>query len=233
MPGNWPRPPADTPHSVTGMDAEFLHFLAQSVSGGEPAQAKELAQEVLARGIDPLQALQAGFLKGMDQVGRGFECGEMFLPDLVRAGAAVKAAVQVLEPELVRLGTAPETAGVVVLGTIQGDIHEIGKSLVGTMLTANGFQVHDLGVDVPPDRFVAKAGEVGADIVGVSSLLTTTMLRQRDVIAGLAEAGLRPQVKVLVGGAPVSAQWAKQIGADGYSEDAFGAVRVAREVLTR
>ncbi len=213
------------------MDAEFLQSLTRSVVDGEPNEAEALARQALARGVDPLTALQAGFVPGMDEVGRAFGCGEMYLPDLVRAGAAMKAAVRVLEPALLRSGTALHSAGVVVLGTVQGDVHEIGKSLVGTMLTASGFAVHDLGVDVKPERFVAKAKEVGAGIVGISSLLTTTMGNQRRVIEALGQAGLRPQVKVLVGGAPVSAAWAQEIGADGYSQDAFGAVQVARQVL--
>lgn len=213
------------------MDAEFLQSLTRSVADGEPAEAEALARQALARGIDPLTALQAGFVPGMDEVGRAFGCGEMFLPDLVRAGAAMKAAVRVLEPALLRSGTALDSAGVVVLGTVQGDVHEIGKSLVGTMLTASGFAVHDLGVDVTPEKFVAKAQEVGAGIVGISSLLTTTMVNQRRVIEAMSQAGLRPRVKVLVGGAPVSAAWAKEIGADGYSQDAFGAVQMAKAVL--
>jgi len=124
-----------------------------------------------------------------------------------------------------------ESAGTVVLGTIKGDIHEIGKNLVGTMFTAGGFTVHDLGVDVPFDAFVEKAREVNANVVGVSALLTTTMANQRKVIEALDKAGLRPKVKVLVGGAPVTRGWASEIGADGYAEDAVGAVKIARELL--
>jgi trimethylamine corrinoid protein len=153
------------------------------------------------------------------------------LPDLVRAGAAMKAALQVLEPELLRRGQARDAQGTVVVGTVQGDIHEIGKNLVAAMLTANGFRVYDLGVDVPVESFVAKAKEVGADLVGLSALLTTTMLGQRRVIEALEQAGLRPRVKVLVGGAPVTREWASQIGADGFSEDAMGAVIEARRLV--
>jgi methylmalonyl-CoA mutase cobalamin-binding domain/chain len=121
--------------------------------------------------------------------------------------------------------------GRVVIGTVKGDIHEIGKNLVGMMLSASGFEVHDLGVDVPFERFVEKAREVGADIVGVSALLTTTMTGQRNVVAALETAGLRPGVKVMVGGAPVTSGWADEIGADGYSEDAVGAVALARRLM--
>ena len=132
---------------------------------------------------------------------------------------------------MTRLGTQREVLGKVVLATIHGDIHDIGKTLVGTMLSAAGFQVYDLGVDVPVTRLVEKAREVQADIVGVSALLTTTMVRQRDVIEALDDMGMRPQVKVMVGGAPVTKEWVKEIGADGYSEDAIGAVAVARQLV--
>jgi corrinoid protein of di/trimethylamine methyltransferase len=210
---------------------ELFETMAQSILDGEPEDAERLAREALAQGIEPLEAINHGFVPGMDEVGRGFGCGELFLPDLVRAGAAMKAATKVLEPEMLRRGTVRESAGTVVLGTIKGDIHEIGKNLVGTMFTAGGFTVHDLGVDVPFDAFVEKARDVNANVVGVSALLTTTMANQRKVIEALDKAGLRPKVKVLVGGAPVTRGGANEIGADGYAEDAVGAVKVARELL--
>jgi methanogenic corrinoid protein MtbC1 len=128
-------------------------------------------------------------------------------------------------------GAVRPAAGVLVLGTVKGDIHEIGKNLVGTMFTANGYRVHDLGVDVPYERFAAAAAEFGADLVGVSALLTTTMMGQRRVIEALDKVGLRGRVKVLIGGAPVTREWAREIGADGYSEDAAGAVQMAKSLL--
>jgi methylmalonyl-CoA mutase cobalamin-binding domain/chain len=143
----------------------------------------------------------------------------------------MKAAVAVLEPEMARRGSSRHILGKVVIGTVEGDIHDIGKTLVATMLSASGFEVYDLGVSVPLQRFVDKAGEVGADIVGLSALLTTTMVKQRKIIEDLAEAGLRPKVKVMVGGAPVTRGWADEIGADGYSEDAMGAVAVAKQLV--
>jgi methanogenic corrinoid protein MtbC1 len=152
------------------------------------------------------------------------------LPHLVMAGNTMKAALTWLEPALKASGMARETLGTVVLGTVAGDIHEIGKSLVGVMLTANGFVVHDLGVDVPASNFIQAARETGADLVALSALLTTTMSIQRTVIEELVEAGLRDRVKVMVGGAPVSTQWAQEIGADGYAEDAVGAVALARQL---
>jgi corrinoid protein of di/trimethylamine methyltransferase len=210
---------------------ELFEAMARSVLDGEPEDAQRLAAEAVARGVEPLEAINRGFVPGLNEVGRGFGCGELFLPDLVRAGAAMKAALQVLEPELLRRGQARDAQGTVVVGTVQGDIHEIGKNLVAAMLTANGFRVYDLGVDVPVESFVAKAKEVGADLVGLSALLTTTMLGQRRVIEALEQAGLRPRVKVLVGGAPVTREWASQIGADGFSEDAMGAVIEARRLV--
>lgn len=213
------------------MSAELFQKMAQSVIDGEVELAEELARQALAQGIDPLRAINEGFVIGVNTVGDQFACGEMFLPDLVLAGEVMKAAVAILEPEMTRRGTHREMLGQVVIGTVEGDIHDIGKTLVATMLSASGFQVYDLGVDVPIARFVEKALEVKADIVGLSALLTTTMVRQKDVIEALEEAGVRPQVKVMVGGAPVTRGWAEEIGADGYSEDAIGAVAVARQLV--
>lgn len=210
---------------------ELFKAMAQSIIDGEPEDAERLAREALAQGLEPLDAINKGFVPGVDEVGRGFGCGDLFLPDLVRAGAAMKAATRVLEPEMLRRGSARASAGTIVLGTIKGDIHEIGKNLVGTMFTASGFAVHDLGVDVPFDAFVEKAKEVNANVVGVSALLTTTMANQRRVVEAFEKAGLRSKVKLLVGGAPVTRGWASEIGADGYAEDAVGAVKVARELL--
>jgi methanogenic corrinoid protein MtbC1 len=147
------------------------------------------------------------------------------------ASEAMKAAVAVLEPEMRQRGDQRRMLGTVVLGSVQGDIHEIGKSLVGIMLSANGFAVHDLGVSVATDAFVAKARELEADIVGVSALLTTTMVVQRSVVQALDAAGLRPRVRIMVGGAPVNRQWAEEIGADAYAKDAMSAVAVAKSLL--
>lgn len=213
------------------MSDELFQAMAQSVIDGEVDDARRLAQEAIERGIDPLEAINKGFVVGVNYVGEQFAAGEMFLPDLVLAGEAMKAAVEVLEPELARRGTERQMLGTVVIGTIEGDIHDIGKTLVATMLSTAGFKVHDLGVDVPVSTFIDKAREVEADIVGVSALLTTTMVKQRDVVEALEEAGLRSRVKVMVGGAPVTQGWADEIGADGYSEDAIGAVAVAKRLV--
>ncbi|MGD8475057.1 MAG: B12-binding domain-containing protein [Anaerolineae bacterium] len=213
------------------MSEELYKQMAQAVIDGDDDEASALAQRALEQGVDPLDAINKGYTAGMDVVGELYSTGEYFLPDLILGGEAMKAALAALEPALKASGQEREVAGVVVLGTVKGDIHEIGKSLVGSMLSANGFEVYDLGIDIEADEFVAKAREYKADIVALSALLTTTMLHQRDVIEHLAEAGLRDKVKVMVGGSPVTQGWAEQIGADGFAEDAAGAVGVAKKLM--
>jgi 5-methyltetrahydrofolate--homocysteine methyltransferase len=208
-------------------------FLAmqQSIINGAPDTASALAQDSLATGIAPLDAINQGFVPGMHTVGEQFAQGKMFLPDMMASAEAMRAAMGVLDPELKKLGSERPSAGTVVLGTTKGDIHEIGKILVGTLLSAHGFRVIDLGVDVPGERFASKARDLKADIVGVSALLTTTMRNQRSVVEALDRAGLRPQVKIIVGGAPVTRRWADEIGADGYAKDAMSAVGLAQELM--
>lgn len=213
------------------MSEELFKKMAQSVIDGDDDEAAALAQQALDQGVDALQAINKGFTAGMDVVGELYSTGEYFLPDLILGGEAMKAALGVLEPALKASGLSREVLGKIVLGTVKGDIHEIGKSLVGSMLSANGFEVFDLGIDIEADEFVAKAREYDADIVALSALLTTTMLHQRDVIEHLAEAGLRDRVKVMVGGSPVTPGWAEQIGADGFAEDAAGAVVTAKKLM--
>ena len=212
---------------------ELYQAMSQSVIDGEPEQAEELAQKAISLDLDPLEVIDYGYTHGMNVLGDRFARGEVFLPHLVMGGEAMKAAIAVLEPELARRQQQRQVLGKVVIGTVAGDIHEIGKSLVATMLSANGFQVFDLGVDVPIATFVEKARELEADIVGLSALLTTTMLNQGKVIESFQEAGLREKVKVIVGGAPVSQSWAEEIRADGYSENAVGAVALAKELMGR
>jgi corrinoid protein of di/trimethylamine methyltransferase len=215
------------------MSTELFQKMEQSILDGDTDVSMELAKQAVALGIDPLEAINQGYIIGVNKMGESFACGEAFLPELVMAGEAMKAAVAVLEPEMKKRGTSRKILGKVVLATVQGDIHEIGKTLVGTMLSASGFEVHDLGVDVPADKIVAKVKEVDADIVGLSALLTTTMVKQRDVIEALDKEGLRRKVKVMVGGAPVTREWVNRIEADGYSEDAIGAVNVAKQLMTK
>jgi len=213
------------------MHLMLFHNMTQSVIDGEVEDAERLARQAIEEGIDPLQAINEGFMPGVNTVGEQYNCGEMFIPDLVMAGEAMKAAIAIFEPEMIRRGIARQSLGRVVLGTVEGDIHDIGKTLVGTMLSANGFLVYDMGVNVPPQKFIDKAGEVAAQIIGLSTLLTTTMPNQRKFIQELESRGLRQKYKVMVGGAPVTRGWAEEIGADGYSEDALGAVKVAKKLL--
>jgi corrinoid protein of di/trimethylamine methyltransferase len=213
------------------MSEDLYKKMAQAVIDGEAGDAKALAQQALDEGVDPLEAINKGFTAGMEVVGELYSTGEYFLPDLIMGGEAMKAALATLEPALKAAGQAREVLGKVVLGTVKGDIHEIGKSLVGSMLSANGFEVYDLGIDVESEAFVVRAREYDADIVALSALLTTTMLHQRDVIEHLAEAGLREQVKVIIGGVPANPEWAQEIGADAYAENATEAVDVVKQLV--
>lgn len=213
------------------MNHEIFSAMAKSIMEGDAESAENLALGALEAGIDPLDAINRGFIVGLDKVGELFSAGEAFLPELVMAGEAMKSAVSTLEPEMAKRGKGRQILGTVVLGTIEGDIHDIGKSLVGTMLSVAGFKVFDLGVDVPLLTLIEKAREENADIIGVSALLTTTMAKQRDLVEALEDIGLRASIKVMVGGAPVTQAWADEIGADGYSEDALGAVAVAKNLL--
>ena len=212
------------------MSAELFQSMAQAIIDGDSELAVALAEQSLEAGIDPLESINQGFVAGINQVGEAYTCGDAFLPDLVMAGEAMKDAVSVLEPEMARRGAHRQMLGKVVLATVEGDIHEIGKSLVGIMLSASGFQVYDLGVDVATKKIVQTAQEVQADIVALSALLTTTMSKQKEVIEALSAAGVPS--KVMVGGAPVTREWVKRIGADGYSEDAIGAVQVAKTLVS-
>jgi corrinoid protein of di/trimethylamine methyltransferase len=212
------------------MSQETYEGLAQAVIDGEPEDAEEQARLALEQGLDPLACINEGLSPGIDRVGELFATGEYFLPDLIMGGDAMKAALAILEPALAG-GQERELLGRVVLGTVEGDLHEIGKTLVGTMLTANGFQVTDIGVDKSAAEFIDAIRESQATLVGASALLTTTMLQQQKLIEAIEEAGLREQVKVMVGGAPITESWADKIGADGYAEDAIGAVAVSKELV--
>jgi corrinoid protein of di/trimethylamine methyltransferase len=208
------------------MSAEMIKKLAQAVVDGEAEDAVTLARQALDEGVDPLACITEGLTKGIQEVGELFASGEYFLPELIIGADAMKAALDILEPALTG-DQKREVVATVVLGTVEGDLHEIGKTLVGTMLTANGFNVVDIGVDKPPSAFIDAVKENDATILGASALLTTTMLQQKKLIEALTEAGLREKVKVMVGGAPVTDSFAKEIGADGYAEDAISAVDLA------
>lgn len=206
---------------------EHLEQCMQSIVDGDSEKAAALAKASLEKGFPVLEVIENGFARGIREVGRLWEEGELFLPELVIGAEAMKGAMEVLRPAL-ESGEATENLGRVVIGTIEGDIHDIGKTLVATMLSANGFAVTDLGADVPVQSFVDEAERVGADWIAVSALLTTTMPGQKRVIDELASRSLRGKIRVMVGGAPCSKEWATEIGADGYAGDAVAAVALAR-----
>ena len=213
------------------MSEELYKEMAQSIIDGDSDKSVELAQKSIELQMHPLDAITKGFVVGVNYIGDLFGKGEAFLPELVMAGEAMKAAVATLEPELLKLGSERETLGRVVLATVEGDIHEIGKTLVGTMLSASGFEVTDMGVDQPADKIIGKALEINANLIGLSALLTTTMVRQRELIEELDKENLRPRIQVMVGGAPITRDWATKIKADGTSEDAVGAVTLAKQLV--
>jgi len=212
-------------------DERLFEDMAKAVIDGLPDRARELAEAALQAGIDPLETIDRGFKPGMDVVGDGFANGELFIPDLMMSGEAMKAAIAALEPEMMRRKTQRQVMGRVVIGTVQGDIHEIGKTLVATMLAANGFEVRDLGVNVSAEQFLDAVRDMDANVVGMSALLTTTILNQEVVVNALEEAGLRDRVKVIVGGVPAGPEWAKDIGADAYADNATEAVEVVKRLV--
>jgi 5-methyltetrahydrofolate--homocysteine methyltransferase len=185
----------------------------------------------LDAGLSPFAVVTLGMAEGMAEVGRRYEAGEFFLPQLVMAGVTMRQGMNVLEP-LLKRAEAGARKGTIVIGTVRGDLHDIGKNIVKTMLEAAGFVVHDIGVDQPVDNFVNVARQTGADIVAMSALLTTTMPYMARVIAALKEAGLADRVRVMVGGAPISREFADRIGAEGYAPDAVKAVREAERLMS-
>ncbi len=209
------------------MSQEMFDKLAEAVIEGETNDAESLAKEALKKGLDPLLCITEGLTKGIQEVGELFALGEYFLPELISGANAMKTAIDIFEPALLVGGQVREVAGTIVIGTVKGDLHEIGKTLVGTMLTANGFKVVDIGANKSASEFIDAIKDSGADIVGASALLTTTMLQQKKLIEALVEAGLRDKVKVMVGGAPVTESFCKEIGADGYAENATSAIDLA------
>lgn len=212
------------------MSEELYNKLKQAVIEGESEDAEKFAKQALDQKVDPLKCINLGLMPGIQEVGDLFSKGDYFLPELIMGADAMKVALEILEPALVG-GQEREVVGRVVLGTVEGDLHEIGKTLVGTMLTANGFQVTDIGVDQTAEAFVKAVEENNADIVGASALLTTTMLQQKKLIEALEGAGLRDKVKVMIGGAPVTERYAEEIGADGYAEDAISSVDIAYRLM--
>ena len=206
-----------------------LKELYRGVVDGDAKLVRSTTEAALARGVDPSVLLNDHMIPAMAEVGRRFEAGEYFVPELLMAARAMKASLEILRPLLAAGGSKPVAR--VAIGTVKGDLHDIGKNLVSAMLEGGGFEVVDLGVDVPPEKFVGAVAQHRVSMVAMSALLTTTMLSMRLVIEALVSAGVRDQVKVMVGGAPITQQFADEIGADGYSASASGAVKIARQIL--
>jgi 5-methyltetrahydrofolate--homocysteine methyltransferase len=213
--------------------SQALSKLHDAVCNGSFRGIEGPVQEALDAGHSALEVLNLALVKGIEEAGARFERGEFFLPNLMMAAKAMSSAVAVIQGNLATEGVALGSRGTFVIGTIQGDIHSIGKDIVVSMLEASGFRVIDLGVDVKPQVFVERAVEHSADIIGISALMTTTMTHQQKVIEILKERGLRDRFKVIVGGAPVTAGWAQRIGADDFAADAVSGVRKARRLVER
>ena len=204
--------------------------LREAVIEGDWKSAAALTQAAVAAGEEPLAIVTQSLVPAMDEVGRRFDCEEYFVPELLLAARAMKAAMEIVRPLLVDTGVEP--AGRVVIGTVKGDLHDIGKNLVASLLEGGGFEVIDLGADVAPERFIEAAGTHKAQLVALSALLTVTMPAMRTTIHAFEAAGLRDKVKIMVGGAPITQQYADAIGADGYGESAGAAVALARRLVS-
>jgi 5-methyltetrahydrofolate--homocysteine methyltransferase len=205
---------------------DILEKIASNLYSGEDKQVAELVQSALDQGLEPGEILSGGLIAGMDEVGRDFKAGDLFVPEVLIAARAMHAGMDVLRPLLAEGDVL--SAGKCLIGTVEGDLHDIGKNLVRMMLEGAGFETVDLGTDVKPDVFVERVHEYRPTIVGMSALLTTTMVNMKSTIEALTEAGLRDSVKIMIGGAPVTAAFAEEIGADAYAPDAATAVDVAR-----
>jgi 5-methyltetrahydrofolate--homocysteine methyltransferase len=206
-----------------------LAKLRDAVITGDANSSRTLTAQALADGLDPLALVNNCLVPAMDEVGRRFESNEYFVPELLISARAMKAALELLRPLLTARGDKP--LGRVAIGTVRGDLHDIGKNLVASLLEGGGFEVIDLGVNVSPEKFIASVREKEATIIAMSALLTTTMPAMRSTIEALKQAGVRDKVKVLVGGAPITQKYAEEIGADGYSENAVGAVALAKKAV--
>ena len=206
-----------------------LKKLYDSVVNGDAKGAQAITQQALAEGVDPLELVNEQMVPAMDEVGRRFEANEYFVPELLISARAMKASLELIRPLLVARGDKP--VGRVAIGTVKGDLHDIGKNLVASLLEGGGFEVIDLGVNVSPEKFIETVNAKQANIVAMSALLTTTMPSMKTTIDALKQAGVRDKVKVLIGGAPITQKYAEEIGADGYSENAVGAVALAKKAV--
>jgi len=213
------------------LSSSILEQLSQAVIEGDIDKVKKLCQEAIERNVDPLEAITDGLAKGVKEVGDRFGRSEVFLADLIIAGEAMKVGTAALLPKVKEAGMQRQSLGKVLIGTVNGDIHSIGKDIVATLIEAEGFEVNNIGEDIPDEIFVDKVKEYEPNMLGLSSLMTVTMPAQRDVIDLLEKQALRGQVKVIIGGAPTTQKWAEEIGADGWAGDAVSATKKVRELL--
>jgi corrinoid protein of di/trimethylamine methyltransferase len=213
------------------MSQKTLEEAAKAITSGDAAKAAELAKRGLDEGIDPLKLLDQGFVPGINEVGELFSKGKLFIPMLIRSATAMEKATEIINASIPQEDEIVQ--GKVVLGTVQGDVHDIGKTIVVALFKANGFDVLDLGRDVPNDKIIEEAEKFGADIIGTSTLLTTTMVLQKELEEELKSAGLREKYKTIIGGAPVTQRWADRIGADAYAHDASDGVKKMKELLKK
>ena len=211
--------------------SEVIENLRKSVLDLDVDRVRAAAEEAVRLGIDPIEAIDEGLAKGVRTIGDRFAAGEAFLTELVMAGEAMKAGVEVLRPVILQRKLQRKSTGIVVIGTVRGDIHDIGKNIVTVMLEAAGFEVNDLGVDVTPENFLNKTKESKAQIVAMSALLTVTTPEQKNTVQLIERAGIRKSVKVAVGGAAVTPEWAREIGAEGYSDNAVDAVELFKKLV--
>lgn len=211
---------------------EYYTEIINSITNLDENKALELANKAIKEDMELLKVIENGYSEGIRKIGNLFDEGEFFLPELMLGGKIVQKALDILLPHL-KEGEKVSSSGTVVIGTIEGDIHSIGKTIVATMLSANGFDVYDLGADVPVEKFIDAALEKEADVIGISALLTITMVGQKKVIELMKERGIRDQFKVIIGGAPVSSEWAEESGADGYADNAIEAVKLIKKIINK
>jgi 5-methyltetrahydrofolate--homocysteine methyltransferase len=210
---------------------ELLSRLKEAVVNGDPDEVSKLCRKVIEVGIDPLEAIEKALVVAIRELGDKWIRGEAFIADLVAAADAMKVGLSILKNEIVKRGKRVKYIGRAVIGTVEGDIHDIGKTIVATLWETAGFEVIDLGVDVPPQKFVEAIKQYNPDIVGMSALMTTTMIKQKETIEAIKAAGLRDKVKIVVGGAPTTEEWAREIGADGWAPDAISSVELVKKLL--
>ncbi|MDJ0818954.1 MAG: corrinoid protein [Desulfobacterales bacterium] len=213
------------------MSEKTFEEAAKAIIAGDAATAADLARRGLDEGIEPLILLDQGFVPGINEVGDLFSKGKLFIPGLIKSAAAMEKATEIINAAIPQ--EAEIVQGKIVLGTVQGDVHDIGKTIVVALFKANGFEVLDLGRDVPNDKIIEEAEKFGADIIGTSTLLTTTMALQKELEEDLNKAGLREKYKTIIGGAPVTQRWADRIGADAYAHDASDGVQKAKALLNK